>query len=308
MSVWTIPVALCAAACFAVATALQHRGAGGVTAAGRWWLLRLARRPGWIAGVLVAGVGFVLHATALRLGALAVVQPLLVSGVVFALPVRAALERRAPTLLSLLWATVTAAGLALFLVALAPTPGRPSPDTDASALFAVIGVTVAAVAAGIGARFVDGRLRALLLGFGGGVLFGVTAGMVKTYVTDLHGFGDALGAWPLYVVVVVGPCGLALNQWAYRAAPLAVSMPVLNATSPIVATLFGAVVFAEMPDVHPVALVLQVTGFVVMIAGVAALVRHVTVPRRSPRAGATPGAPESHADSRHRCIQRSETP
>ena len=80
-------------------------------------------RPAWIAGLLTAGVGLVLHAVALAHGQLAVVQPLLVSGMLFALPVSALLERRRPSGVEWLWALILVAGLAAFLVAARPSAG-----------------------------------------------------------------------------------------------------------------------------------------------------------------------------------------
>lgn len=293
---WAVPVAVAAAGCFAVSTALQHRGASG-QAAGRWWV-RLPRRPGWVAGLLAGAGGFTLHAVAVRLGALAVVQPVLVSGVVFALPVRAALDRRAPSRLSLLWAAVTASGLALFLVAVAPTAGPPRPDAGAGALLVGLGAAVAGIAAAAGAGTRSGRWRGLLWGFAAGILFGLTAGTLKmtTAVAVAGGAGSVAGSWPVYALVVLGGCGLAVNQCAYRAAPLAVSMPVLNIVSPLAAIGFGAAVFGQRPADHPVAVVLQLAGLVVMAVGVTALTRHVS----ATPAAAVESEPESESASRVR--------
>src|ERR1700749_2970168 len=99
-----ILAAVSAAALFAVAAALQHRSAGLVSAAvhhrgaspgpagGHRRLARVApralRHPLWIAGLLASLAGFGLHAVALRDGPLTLVQPLLVTGVIFALPLR----------------------------------------------------------------------------------------------------------------------------------------------------------------------------------------------------------------------------
>ena len=88
-----IVLALLAALLFALGTVLLQKAGmaepeGGSSAG---LLLRMARRPLWLAGIACAGLGFVLQAAALSLGRLAVVQPLLVSSVVFALPLGAKL-------------------------------------------------------------------------------------------------------------------------------------------------------------------------------------------------------------------------
>src|SRR5579875_3380050 len=83
----------------------------------------LLTRPAWVAGLVAAAIGLVLHVLALAHGQLAVVQPLLISGVLFALPVSALLEGRRPSGREWLLALVLVAGLATFLLAGRPTAG-----------------------------------------------------------------------------------------------------------------------------------------------------------------------------------------
>jgi RsiW-degrading membrane proteinase PrsW (M82 family) len=112
---WTaLLVAACSAAGFALSTSLQHLAAGQAPEATQGThrlLAHLAGRPWWVIGQLVAVVSFALHALALRLGALVVVQPVVVSGIAAAVPVRAALARRLPSRSELGTVTLTAAGL-----------------------------------------------------------------------------------------------------------------------------------------------------------------------------------------------------
>ena len=53
-------------------------------------LLRLVRRPMWLAGTAADWSGFGLQALALGMGSILVVQPLLCTGLLFALPIGAA--------------------------------------------------------------------------------------------------------------------------------------------------------------------------------------------------------------------------
>src|SRR5205823_6869514 len=94
-------------------------------------LLRLLRRPPWLAGGLadLAGVG--LQALALTLGALAVVQPLLASGLLLSVPLEAALDRRRPRALDVGAVLLAAAGLWAFLVVAAPAGGVAQPSARA---------------------------------------------------------------------------------------------------------------------------------------------------------------------------------
>ncbi|MFI2708476.1 hypothetical protein ACH5WX_13130, partial [Nocardioides sp. CER28] len=112
-------VAACSAAGFAVSSSLQHHANAdlpddvGTAAAVR----ALLRRRRWVVGQGLALAAFLLHAVALRLGVLVLVQPVVVSGIVVAVPIRAALGRRLPGRGEVGTVAVTATGLAIFLIA-----------------------------------------------------------------------------------------------------------------------------------------------------------------------------------------------
>ena len=82
-------LALVAAFLFAVAATLQQKGAlnlDGVSLANPMSLVRLVGQRMWLFGTVALLVGYVLQAGALDRGRLAVIQPLLVTTIVFALP------------------------------------------------------------------------------------------------------------------------------------------------------------------------------------------------------------------------------
>lgn len=275
MSVLAICVAAASAVGFAVSSSLQHRANEHLVATHRGGshLQALLRRPWWVVGQVLALLSFGLHAAALRLGLLLVVQPVVVSGIVLAVPVRAALERRVPAAREVAMVALTAAGLALFLVSSAPSAPDSAPRTTTAAVVAVVGF-VAAVA---GARLMARRsalVRAHGYGAAAGVLFGITAGLVKL-ATTMAASGSGLGghlwalltAWPTWAVVVVGLAGVSLNQRAYRSGPLSASMPLLNIVDVLVAIGFGVAVFHERPSTAAVAVLGQVVGIVVILVG-----------------------------------------
>src|SRR4051812_21831006 len=85
---------------FAVSTSVQHQAAEGAPASakGPLGLVRyLLGRPTWLVGQVMAVVGFAMHAAALHYGPIALVQPIVISGIVFAVPLRAAISRRLPS-------------------------------------------------------------------------------------------------------------------------------------------------------------------------------------------------------------------
>lgn len=271
-------VATGSAAGFAVSTSLQHLAAGRTpeTTQGTHRLLaHLAQRPWWVLGQLIAAASFGLHALALQLGTLVVVQPVVVSGVVLAVPVRAALARRLPSRSEISTVTLTAVGLALFLVAAQPTAGHAPTTTWVSVALAATGTVVAGTATWWADRC-DGERAALWFGVASGVLFGLVAGLVKLTTTlaapALHPWGF-LTLWTTWAVLAAGLSGVAINQRAYRAARLSASMPVLNIVDVLVALIFGIVVFGETPAHSPLAVTGQVAGFACLAIGLRRLSR-----------------------------------
>src|SRR5260370_15283330 len=121
--------------------ALQHQAATGEQGyrSGIRLLWRLAHRRRWVAGLAASVAGLALHAAALHAGALAVVQPLLVMGLAFALPLRALLDRARPPAGQALAAAVLAAGVAIFVAAAHPTAAPPPPDARPAPLLVAAG-------------------------------------------------------------------------------------------------------------------------------------------------------------------------
>ncbi len=275
-------LALVSAFGFALSSALQHHANHGVSSAGAGGHLKaLLRTPRWVAGQVLALASFVLHAVALQFGLLVVVQPVEVSGVVMAVPVRAALDRRVPSPTETGVVTMTAAGLALFLVVSRPAGGHGA-HLGTAGVFVPAAIAGAAVCMVLGRRL-GGRAVAHGFGFGAGVIFGLTAGMMKLagHLADFSGgpFSDllsVLGTWPFWTVAVLGPAGVLLNQAAYRAGPLSASMPHLHILNVAVSITFGVLVFGEVPRHDPLSLLVEAAALVVVGYGIFRLSRTET--------------------------------
>ena len=144
-------LACSAAAAFGAGSTLQHHAASAVPRAKvsttTGLVLKLVRRPGWLLGILISGAAFVLHIAALRHGSLTLTQAIVVSNIVFAVLVRAALDRRVPPRTELAWVIATFAGLSLFL-AMVETHIAPSATRSPVAeVFVISGAVVARKAA-----------------------------------------------------------------------------------------------------------------------------------------------------------------
>jgi len=269
----TVLVALAAAVSFGWSTAAMHHDASKAPAGGTLALLRhVITQWRWLTGMAASLLGLFLHGVALSIGSLAVVQPLVVTGLVFSFVFRAALDRRWPSRFVLGWACFTAVGLGSFLLAARSTTGSAAPSGGAAAAVLAVG-TLAAAACWVTATRVRAAPAGLLLGLGAGINFGLTAGALKA-TTATQSVSQALTSWPLYVLLVLGVSGFLSNQLAYRRAPLASSLPILNVANPLVALTFGVVAFDEVTARGPLRLAVEGVSLAVILAGVFFLARH----------------------------------
>ncbi len=176
-----------------------------------------------VGGIVADVVGLSLQLVALHLGALAVVQPLLVSGLLFALILRQR-TRRYTRHREIGWALLLTLCLAGFLL-LAGTAHQPVSNEPAdrvpAAAAAVIGVVLAIGCVLLGRRQSPGGRSAALLGVAVGTIYAATAALLKALTgIALHGPVALFTSWQLYAVVVAGAGGLLLNQLAFQAGPV----------------------------------------------------------------------------------------
>lgn len=216
----------------------------------------LLHKPVWFAGVLAVLVGFLLQATALGTGQLAVVEPVLV----LELPITLILASRVfgSRMRWREWATAVAmtAGLAGLLYFLSPSGGQ-SDSVPRNVWLIGIGANLALVGAlvALARRGPAGRggsskgsssRQAALLGVAGGATFGLTAALMKGMTgTFSGGFGELLTSWQLYGMTAAGIFGLFLVQSALNAGPLIAAQPGLTLSDPIVSILWGVLAFDE---------------------------------------------------------------
>ena len=285
-------VCLASAASYAASSVLQQREARAAPPemAMRLGLIgHLVRRPLWLLGNLADVVGFGLQFVALRTGSLALVQPLLVTGLIFALVGDAVLDGRSLTRGEWRYTVMTGAGLGLFLAVSRPGRGFPHGTTLGWVILGVSSLaavgTLVVIARGLP------RWRALCLGAATGILFGVVAALIESSAHLLdHGVLRALGHWQPYVLFFCAGLGLMLSQSAFQAGDLKWSLPALTVVEPLVAILIGQLLFGEHISFRGLAPVGEVLALGLMVAGVVGLSRAVAgeLPGAAPP---TPGAP-----------------
>lgn len=237
----------------------------------------LAHRPRWLLGIASDVGSFALQALALAFGPIALVQPLLVTGVLFAVPI--AVQLRGMRLHAQEWTgtLAVAGGLALFLVAASPDEGVPQTSLTRwmLILMAVGGLMVVGVLIG---EALQGPARASFFALSAGAAFGLLAALTKTS-TYLLGQGAAtfFTAWQPYAMAFVALAGAVVQQSAFQAAPLPASLPVMDAAEPTVAVLIGVFAFAESLGTSVPALACEAAGILALVTGIVLLDRSPVV-------------------------------
>ena len=287
-----VVLALGGSGAYAVAAVTQQRAAARLPSRRAFEpavLVRLARRPAWLAGMAAVVAGFALQAAALGLGLLVVIEPVLASGLLFALALGAWRDRR--PLRRTEWAAALAvvAGLAVFLTAGQPAGGQRTAGAG------VLGFATAAAAGLIGlCAALAGRLRpsrrALLLGVGGGVGAGVTDALIKSVAVLAAGhllglFADAR----LYLLIVAGLLTFTIQQNGYRAAGLAAFLPAFAVFEPVSGSLLGLVIYHERLNGGPARIAVELAACAAAAWVIARLARSATASGAQPDAG--PAAP-----------------
>ena len=290
-----VSLALVAALLFAFGTVLQQKEAQEVSdddALKAGFLLRLARRPVWLAGMAADGVGYGAQAAALGIGRIVVVQPLLATTVVFALPLGARILGQPIRRRDVLAALAVTVGLGVFLVVADPQGGRE--DATTAAWFASFGVAAAVCVPLVlaGRRASTPAMKATLLGIATGVLWGLSAGLTKAVVEDLdEGVVSLLGDWHLYALAVVGWTSLTLAQASLQAGALAPAVATQAALDPIASVLIGTLAFEETLNHGALGIAGSLAGFIAMVGGIVVLASAQGAPAsEEPSASAVAGS------------------
>lgn len=263
-------IALGSALLFGLASVLQHRSARAEVASSRraGFILRLLASPVWLAGIGADLGGYGLQFLALERGSLVVVQPLLVSGLLFALPFSALLRHTRVRAREWRGALAVVAGLAIFLSSANPAAGSANASATAWVLIMVCSLGPAVMML-LGARWSTGQRRSTLLATATGVLFGLSAALTKVTAEALAvSIPHAFVTWQLYVLVVVGGAGLYLVQRAFASGPIGSSLPLISAVDPVTSVIVGALGFGEGIVVRGVAPWIEALGLGLIVLGV----------------------------------------
>ncbi len=245
----TIALSLLAALLFAVASVLQQRGTSSVAdddALGAGMLVTLARRPVWVTGIVADVAGFGVQAWALTIGSLMLVQPLIVTTLLFALPLNAWANKRRLTGEEWAWSAVLIASLVVFVIVGAPSAGLNHPPFRSWIPALVICAPLVAACVWSAGSLPHGTKRSLVLAVAAGVMLGLSAPLTKT---GIHGFSEGLivgiSTWELWAMALTATLGTFWQQSSYQAGDVQTSLPTVTILKPIVAMALALTAYEE---------------------------------------------------------------
>ena len=240
-------------------------------------LLDLVKQPLWL-GAIVTNLGaFALQVVALSFGSLAVVQPLLVFDLVFAVLIGRTLlfdpkmfpagaKRWDPVLFAGVGAATL--GVAGFLAIGRPTAGRA--NVGFSVLLPLALGLVVLVGGCLAVAAKNENLRPLALALGCGICYGVAAFSVKLVTTEAGGgAARVLTNWPIYMLAITGPVGFILNQDAFQQGRfLAPVQAILTTTDPVISIGLSVLWLGSRLQSSPAAIAGVVVSLLVMAVGI----------------------------------------
>ena len=240
-------LAIVAAVLFALGTVLQQKGTLSTAAAADdpRFLVQILRRPVWVAGAVMQGVGWVVQAAALDRGSLVVVQSLTALSLVLALPLGVLLTNQHVGRREITGATLTLVGIVFFISAGQPQGGTAHPSAASWWSACLVTGALVLVLFLVGRRF-TGAAKALTFGAAAGLGYGLQAAVTKTFVTEIGGgVLNLLTSWSIYVLILSAVSGFALQQSSLKTGVLAPAMASANSVTLFSSVLLGISVYGE---------------------------------------------------------------
>ena len=270
-----VVAALCAAFCFALGSLIQQGAARQTHAqALRFGLLvALVHQRRWLGGMAITVLAFGIQAAALAFGPLALVQPLVATEVLFALPMIAHRNRLPLQRKGIIGGLGVASGMAIFAAVSPPTGGVSVPGLAAwaPALAGITALTVLSALVGLRSR---GIARVIWLAAATAVIYALVNAVTKSSVGLLMDRGaGVLATWEPYTLMAAGILSGLFGQSAFNAGPLSLSLPVIDTVDPASSVILGATVFGERLAQSPGLLALQLAGGAIAAAGITVLSR-----------------------------------
>ncbi|WP_338678299.1 hypothetical protein V1460_32395 [Streptomyces sp. SCSIO 30461] len=278
--------AIASAVCYGLATVFQAIAARSVAGPDATsgldtaLLLRAVRQWRYIAGLALDGAGFGLQIVALRLIPIYAVSAALAASL--AVTAVAATRLLSVRLTRVEWGAVgmVCAGLAMLGIASGPEGSATPPP---ALKWVLLGTAVVVLLIGAAAGRLPGRARALVLGLGAGIGFGVPEVAVR--LLDSLDFGNPA----LYAIVLGGACAFLLLTSAFAHGSVTTATAGLVLTETLLPSAVGVVWLGDSP--REGLTWLAVTGFAIAVAGALALARFGELPGPAREGPGVPAPP-----------------
>ena len=279
-----VVLGLSAAAAYGVASTLQHREALQVRASNPLapgLLVSLAKRPAWLLALGADISAVALQGTALRFGAVVLVQLLVVAGLPIAVLLSSLLPGGRLSRQDLLGLVLCTGGLALAVPATTGVDlGHPAGAGAWTAAALVVGAATLALVGLARARASSG---ALALGVAAGITAGASSVLLAVCAAGVGRPLDLLSSAAPYAAVVGALATLSLTQSAFQTGAIGAPLAALSITEPAAAVVLAVAVLHQHLPASPSAVVPAAFGAAAAVGGVL-LLAHV-------RSAASPADP-----------------
>jgi drug/metabolite transporter (DMT)-like permease len=262
-----VSIALVGALGYAGGAALQQYEAvhGGAT-------LKLVRQPRWLVGGVIGLTGAGLHAVALSLAPLVLIQPVSVATLVFAVPLAAALHGRRPKKAEVLGSIAVAVGLLGLMLLIPQSNTRPELSTPAALGFlACVGIVV--VVCQLTARRARGAGKTLLLSVGAGSVPASVSTFVRVVGGGLGGDLSRLFHWFTLAIPLLLVFAIVLLQKSYAVGYFGIAYAGVQVVDPITSVLAGTILLGEPLPSGVGSVIPAIVSAAVLIAGTITLGR-----------------------------------
>jgi drug/metabolite transporter (DMT)-like permease len=254
LMVWPVLLAVAGAFTLALGSAMQERDA--VRAPGRQvaragFLWHLVRQPRWMIGSAAAVLGACLHLVALSGAPLTIIQPIGVTGLLFAIVLSAVFNRQRVGVTQIIAGVAVMVGL-VGVLWLFPH-GSATPVLPLSVALVLAGATLGfGAAVYLTAHWMPDGARAIMLALAGGAAMGTTSGLARVITAGAHEDWTSLLTWLTPLALLTAVFGALLMQNAYRTGHFAAAYATLLITDPVVGVGIGALLLGEgVPESLP---------------------------------------------------------
>ncbi|HIV57310.1 MAG TPA: DMT family transporter [Candidatus Stackebrandtia faecavium] len=268
-SAWLgVVIALVGAFAYALGASVQHLDAVELGATPK-----LMRRRRWWIGGAISFTGAGLHALALAMAPLTVIQPISMTTLVYAVPLAAKLYGRKPGRRELMGALAVAIGLAGLMLLMPVQNSTPHLGEPVAVTFLVGVLAFVAVTLLVG-RKMPGRWRAFVYAMGAGISTGTVSTFVRLVGAGLDEDFAGILHWFTLVVPVMLVVATVMLQTAYAVGYFGIAYTASQIFDPVISVLAGASLLGEPLPTDPRLAVPAALCGLLLAAGTVVLGRH----------------------------------